>query len=411
MKSGAFRFGQDFTYRNAKFFLRRHPFAKFISGGIPLEALSNFNLVRPDTAREKITNNSKLVKLTRQFYTELKRGIKLSRNYGKAYFQFYKINGKLVFRAFEPANYDAQYDEAGSVIQVEASALVRGVASNNRQKWTGKALEVGFELINEETDVRGEGISELEIVWDVLYAIYMLVSHSAYFVARTGAGLKRLTVSEDALDQDSDLASDLADSLEDYGSADSVLVTPKTINGVEIEFDIKTVDSKTQFMEILMIYIIQLTTITGVPQSVWMGVAKGTLDSGKINEESWYDVIRDTRAKYDPLLRWFVEAIASFNRLIVEEEYMFDFSKRDEMSEDDMVIFIQKQLTTVKQYINLGLKKEKAFELAGLTMEASFFEPQAVISDKSMGFTGQNTPKDGESDLRSDEIEADDDEK
>lgn len=380
-REGLFRFGQTFDLENIKYSYYRDPFANFLCYGLVAEAIKGFDIVNPETGVPH-NSNRMFQKQIRKHLPELIWMIAKKRRDGKVLGAFMDPGNSEdpIFRGFARKDYIADYDKFGRPDKFRATSKIHRVSMTSTHEFTKTDFDSGKvrEFIYKRREKVNYGMSILEPVWDILFALYMLISHSAYFVARTGAGQKELRIPESAINDAGSQATlnKLEESLTHYGAAHDVIVLPETINGTPLELNVKTVDSKQEWAELLDLYITGLVSYTGIPMSVWKGLVPGQLDAGKINEASYHDVLLDIQNEEEDTVRWYVSQLKDWYNWSLSDDYGLEYRGRDQMTRKEELTFKQQQLTIIKQYVNLGVKNEEAFKLGGMELSPDVFKNQ-----------------------------------
>jgi len=376
MREGLFKFGQLFTLRNMRYTYHRNGFANFLCKGLVDDAVGNgFKCTKPGTD-EEMHWNKKLQEKLEKDYSEIKLPLYWQRRDSKSLMAFMvdkEDDSKFIPRAFAVDQYRPKYNEFGDLVSAVAKSKIKGYPTIQDHNFSEEDIKADTvrEIIFERRDQVNEGLSELEAPWDVLYAIYMLVSHSAYFVARAGGGQKKITVPETAInDTGTSVIDDLVESAAHYGAAHDVIVVPKTLAGQEVEFEVVTVNDSMKWMEIFDIYTFVLATITGIPQSTWKGLVPGQLAGAKVNEESYQDVLRDLQAKFNTYFKWVVRQYLKFYKWgSLETEFDISFIPRKPMSEDEEIALTGKKLDLAQKYVSIGFSREQALMQVGIEFE------------------------------------------
>lgn len=390
IREGLFRFGQWFSKANRKFVFYRDPIGNLICEGVVDDAMSKgFDVVKPGT--EDLLNwNTEYQKVSIDHYDEFLQTIYFQRRDGKALQSFMQKDNVLVNFAGAEGQYYLVKDEVAQAISGWFQINIIGFTGHKRQ--TLNAEEDNFmELIIRRKDRVGEGLSELEPLWDVLFAIYMLVSHSAYFVARAGAGLKKATLPETAFTDagNSDVLSTLVSTMSSFGSAGDTILLPKQLGGVDIDFSIETVDTPMDFSRLLDMYLTVISAHTGIPMSALKGIVPGQLSGATVNEESYFDFQRDLQAKYVQYCKWYVRQLNKFYKFNeADEDFDILYRVRKVMSEAEELALDKVRLETVKQWKDLGLTTIEAFKKAGIIditdamLREGIDEPLDLTSDE-----------------------------
>jgi hypothetical protein len=328
-----------------------------------------FDVIEPGT-EDKLDWNDELQKASLDHYDEFLQAIYWQRRDGRALQSFMKKENELVNFAGAAGQYRLYKNALGKPTKGTFTPQIDGFPGTKTQKL--KAEEDNFmELIVDRREKIAEGMSVLEPVWDVLFAIYMLVSHSAYFVARGGAGIKDISVDESVFTDtgSTDILTTLHTALAEFGSASDTIVRPKTLGGQAVDFEIKTIDSMIDFELILRLYLTIFSAHTGIPRSTLEGLVPGQLAGAIVNEASYFDFLFDLQKKYIRYCKWYVRQLIKFYKFTgtdKETEFEIQFKVREVISEQDKTVLMSSKLELAKKYKDLGLSTMKALEKAGV---------------------------------------------
>lgn len=411
IREGLFRFGQWFSRQNRKFSYYRDPFANFLCKGVIDDAmLKGFDVAKVGT-EELLKWNDALQKVLPDHYDEFMQTMYFQQRDGKGLQLMMKKESVLVNFAGAVGQYRLWKNALGKPTKGTFTPQIDGYPGAKLQSLD--ADEDNFmELIINRREKIGEGMSVLEPLWDVLFAIYMLVSHSAYFIARAGAGLKKSKVPESVLTDvgGSDILTTLARAMTEFGSAADTIIVPETLAGVPVDFDIITVDNPIDFGKILDYYLTVIAFHTGIPQSTLKGLVPGQIASGLVNEASYFDFQQDLQSNYIKYYKWFVNQLNKFYTFTVEEDLEFDilFRVRKVISEEQEIELLTKKLGLAKQWKDLGLTTLRAIHMSkieGVT-EADLREG---VDDPPTFLDNKGKPTD-EQDDSNDEEKVEDDE-
>jgi len=322
-----------------------------------------FDVAKPGT-EELLPWNDAMQKIMPGHYQEYLQTIYFQRRDGRSLHTFIKNGADVVNMAGAFNQYEITRDSMGIATTGRFRPTIRNHAGAPSKILNFK--KDSMELIVGRRDQIGDGMSILEAPWDVLFAIYMLISHSAYFVARAGAGLKDLAVDESVLEKDASLLATLQTSMTNFGSAHDTIIRPKTLGGQEVEFNIKTVDSAVDFDRLLMMYFKILSALTGIPQSTWVGLVPGQQQGAEVNEASYHDFLSDMQDALEEYTRWFVLQLNKKYKFNPgEEAYDILWRVRRVISDDQVAVLLGLKADAAAKLKAVGVKSLKALEMAG----------------------------------------------
>lgn len=397
-REGAFRFGGQITYEHLRQHYYRDDVTYFLCKGLIEESVGKgFEVIDPQT-EETLDWDQELQEIIsdRRMMPELVRGLAMERRDGRALLAFMRNGTELIFRSFTHEFYGVDYDEFGEVEEAVAQSDILNRPQRTEHRFGENELESIREIIFRRREKVNSGMSYMEPIWDISIALYFVASHIAYHVARAGAGIKAVeqemdeSTPVDPLD-DEDI-DDLIEKLANFGSANDVLVLPP---GVTMNEKLLNSAGQVRWGEIFDILLARLTIYSGVPSSRLKGLVPGQLEGAEVNEESYFDVLRDIQQLVKPVLRWFVSRIAEFYDLASGDDVSFDirFNVREEMSEVDQLELDMKQLELVEKYVSIGFTREAALRRVGVEFSGSDLEEEMpdTVDDDEVEAEGSNS--------------------
>ena len=328
-REGLYRFGQRFVNKNIQFKYYRDIMTRLICVDIIDEAFSDGVILTKKGEDGKKTKDpvdwfDDWKKESDKHWKEHLNSYYLERRNGQALTQWIVANSKLKLYSFCEDDYEPDYDELTSELIGGKSFLKIVNVSETKTLTFGKMegvdqtphskIEQVQEIMTRRKEQVNEGLSITEIAWDVLTAIYMLMSHSAYFVAKAGAGLMKAKVPASQLEAGVDINT-LARELNEFGSSQSVIIEVTDIEGdpnKNYEIEYITVQSAVQWMELFKMYLIELSILTGIPVSMLEGITPGQLEGALVNESDKFDALEDIQQVYEIHTRHYCEFIADF---------------------------------------------------------------------------------------------------
>jgi len=362
IKEGLFRFGQWFSATNIKFSYYRDPISNLLCKGVIDDAMAKgYDLVKQGT-EELVDWNDEFQKMRTKHFREFKQTIYFQRRNGISLHAFSESDGQLISFAGALGQYMLDYDANGNP--------TKGVFDVPLINYAGMpsidldATKDNFiELIIDRKENINEGMSVLEPVWDVLFAIYMLVSHSAYFIARAGAGLKKAKIPESAMEADGSLVATMVTMMTEFGSASDTIILPESLGGVPIDFSIETIDTAVDFNAILELYLTIISAHTGIPLEALRGAVSGQLSGAELNESSYFDFLRDLQDSYHEYTIWWSGKLIEFYGF-PDEAVDILWKVRKVISEDDEIKLLSSKADLVSKLKKIGIKTIKAIEMS-----------------------------------------------
>lgn len=399
-REGLFRFGQEYINANIEFRIARSPLLKMIVKGLPDDALGKgHDLVELDEKGEPTEDfvdwNDEYQKESTKQWSEFMHAVYDQRGYEKSLMLFTTMPVSKVFKlwAFRDDEYEVKYNDAAEIEKGSADLNILEFTQTIKIPFPETSKDVGVlqdgvplenvrELIKKRKRVKQSGVSDIEAIWDIDVALYMLISHSAYFVARAGSGIKELKYPESMLD-DAGSTTNLITSAAQFGAGQDVIVIPKSIDGIignDVEFDIKTIDNAADWLALLDLYLTMAAIETGIPLTMLKGVTPGQLEGALVNQESRFDVLRDIQDAYESDIKWYSERIAKrLGKDPEKDKYAILQRVREVQTEEQETVQIVQKLTTFQSLTGRKVKPDKVATLLKLKLtEADLEEKQEI---------------------------------
>lgn len=386
LREGAFRFGGQITYDHLREHYYRDDITFFLCKGLIEEAIGKGFEVIDKKTEETLDWDDQLQEYLERDMPEIVRSLAMERRDGRVLSAFLKNGTKLYFRSFTHDFYGVDYDEFADIKEAIALSRIHNYPTDVPHVFKDKKLETIRELILRRREKVNSGMSYMEPVWDISIALYFVASHIAYHVARAGAGIK--AVEQELADGtpvdplDDDAIDDLLQKLAQFGSANDVLWLPP---GVKLSENLLNSAGQVRWAEIFDILLARISIYTGIPMSRLKGLVPGQLEGAEVNEESYFDVLRDLQEQVKSFLRWYVLKITEFYGF-GSEEFDIRFNVREEMSEIDTIKIEKEKLDLVDKYVAQGFTRKEAFERANLEPPKGGFreEPQVEPETENM---------------------------
>ncbi len=409
-REGLYRFGQDFVNKNIRFKYYRDIMTRLICVDIIDEAFSDgVTLLKPDT-QEPVEWFKDWKKESDKHWKEHLNSYYLERRNGQALTQWIVANSKLKLYSFSEDDYEPDYDELTAELIGGKTFLKIINVPNTKTLTFGKmvkgetphsAIEQVQEIMTRRKELVNEGLSITEIAWDILTAIYMLMSHSAYFVAKAGAGLMKAKVPASELKAGADVNT-LARELNEFGSSQSVIIEVTDIDGdpdKNYEIEYITVQSAVQWMELFKMYLIELSILIGIPVSMLEGITPGQLEGALVNESDKFDALEDIQQIYEIHTRHYCEFIADFLGH-GEEEFDIGYNVRRDQTKN-----LIDTLKAFKELSGRTIKPDKVASLLGLELTEEDLEEKQEMPSMIPGQNPFDNPKEGDNGEPEEEIE------
>ncbi|MCK5616027.1 hypothetical protein KAR91_79930 [Candidatus Pacearchaeota archaeon] len=407
-REGLFRFGQRFVNKNIQFKYYRDIMTRLLCVDIINEAFSDGVILTQKGEDGKKTEDPV------EWYDEWKvesdkhwkehlNSYYLERRNGQALTQWIVAKGKLKLYSFSEDDYEPEYDELTAELIGGKSFLKIVNIPKTKDLFFGtlkgvdkphSTIEQVQEIMTRRKEIVNDGLSILEIAWDVLTAIYMLMSHSAYYVAKAGAGLMKAKVPASELAAGADSAT-LARELNEFGSSQNVIIEVTDIDGdkdKKYEIEYITVQSSVQWMELFKMYLIELSILTGIPVSMLEGITPGQLEGALVNESDKFDALEDIQQIYEQHTRHYCEFIADFIGR-GEEEFDIGYNVRRDQTKQ-----LIEKLTAFSTISGRKIKPDKLANMLNLELTEEDLEekqemPMMVPGQNPLDPTGNGKPE------------------
>ncbi|KKN03473.1 hypothetical protein LCGC14_1107370 [marine sediment metagenome] len=394
-REGLFRFGQDFNLKNLRFRIDRDNLCYFLIYGLPEEAFGDgFDLVKPGT-EEVVDWNDKFQEEAKKHHAEGINAVSLEYEGGESLATFMINKGKLKLWAFPIDQYEIQYEEVtGKIKGGKADIKIANVTGETKitfgsEKSVDNHLELDnvYELLTRPIpELKNKGRPLLQPAWDAIIARYMLISHSAYNVARGGSGIKKQTMKESYLNDASTSIDALLSDASKFGSAhDSIL---NLVDDAGLPILTTTVEPYTGSLpmaEFNREYLIDIMFSIGIPVAVLQGLTPGELVGALVNESSKFDALEDMGSKFNNFWMWFSRRIAAF--IGRNEDFDIKWNSRR-----DLVTQMIEKLEAFKSITGRTPKPDIVAKMIGLKLEEKDLEEKQEIP--ALGQPTNGEPKD-----------------
>lgn len=335
-----YRFGQDFDYDKVRFQWRRTPYANRLVVGVVADAIGKkFNVIDTETG-EPVENNEEIKDIIETMWLDILKTIHFQRAYGKSLGMFFTVDGMDVpiFRAYDMRHYFVEYDEFGFPIKYNITNNVGGVmAISTGRDVVDDELDFTYELLIDEEEAKGEGLSVLESVWDTLFSLMQLDENGTYYAIRYGAGIRYLKIPQEKL-SNSAYMSNLNSFLSGAIGVNGVFSLPYTVStgGTKMETEIVNENAvQIKFLEIRDLLIGSLSAQTGIPREIFLGSEIGLRSSEK-NEDRYFDYLQSIQDDYKPFFKWIVSTLNTKFEWFSEDLLIdIDYVGRDTLSDEE----------------------------------------------------------------------------
>lgn len=382
-REGAFRFGGQISYDNLREHYYRDDITYFLCKGLIEEAIGKgFEVV--DDNDQPLDWNDEFQDVLGQYIPELIRGLAIERRDGRALLAFMSDSGNLYFRSFTQEFYGVDYNKFGDIEEAVAKSRIDGYPSDVDHRFEQSDIDSIREIILRRREKVNSGMSYMEPIWDISIALYFVASHIAYHVARAGAGIKAVEMESDEhtpVDPlDDDDIDNLIEDLAQFGSANDVLYLPP---GVTLKESLLNSAGQIKWMELFDILLARISIYTGVPGSRLKGIVPGQLEGAEVNEESYFDVLRDIQEQVKPVIKWFVRRLNDFYEWEDDPDFDILFNVREEMSEADQLDLDMKKVEYASALMQAGFTKVQAFKKAGIDISINDLEDEPDTVEQS----------------------------
>lgn len=396
-----YRYGQLFTYDNAKVAWRRQAFAHKLVVGVVDDAIGKgFNIIDSKT-KKIIKNNTEAQEIIATMWTDLKKTMYYDRAYGKSLGMFFLPAGANIpiWRAYDIRNYYASYDKFAIPTMYHITNSVGGTdAQSETMEVIDGDLDFAYEIITREDDEKGEGLSVLEPVWDTLFALSSLDENATYYAIRYGAGIRYMKIPQSKF-TDTAFMSKVMAMLKGAIGANGVYALPyATVAGVKEEFDIASESAvQIDFLSLQRLFLGSLSAQTGIPLEVWLGALLGLRSSEK-NEDRYFDYLQSIQDDYRKFLKWIVYKLNTLFKWFEEALIIgIEFIGRDTMSKDEMITFIGKKLDIATK-AGYTIPKNWLAGVLEIPLEEKELDPLGINKDVNDDTDDEADPDDSDKD-------------
>jgi len=375
-----YRFGVSFDYAKVKFAWRRQPYANKLVVGVIDDAIGKkFDIIDVGTG-ESIENNKEAMEVIETMWLDIIKNIHFQRAYGKSLGMLFKVDGREmpVWRAYDTNDYFVEYDDFGFPIKYTITNRIGGTAAKvDMRDVVANELDFTYELIINETEAKGDGISVLESVWDQLFALSQLDENGTYYAIRYGAGIRYLKIPQSKL-TDSTYMNSLLSFLEGSVGVNGVHSLPYTEvpGGTRMETEIVNESAvQIRFLELRDMLLGSLSSQTGIPREVFLGSQIGLRSSEK-NEDSYFDYLQSIQDDYKPFFKWIIHLLNGIFEWFGEDTIIdIKYVGRDTLSDDETVEMI-KQKVEIANKAGFDVDKEWLANILDIPLEDKVIPPQ-----------------------------------
>lgn len=377
-----FRYGQDFTYFNAKVAWRRKGYANRLVVGVVDEAIGKgFHVIDVKT-KKPVKNDDEIREVLELLWLDIKKACYYDRAYGKSLGMFFYETGMTmpIFRAFDINNYFVKYNELAIAEQYDITDKVGGMFTSTKTRQViDNDLNAAYEIIIREDDTKGEGLSVLEPVWDTLFALSSLDAQGTYYGIRYGAGIRYMKIPESKFNNPA-FMSQINKMLKGAIGANGVYNLPyETVAGVKEELEINSEDAvQIRFLELKKLLLGTLAGQTGIPLEIWEGSMLGLRSSEK-NEDKYFDYLQGVQDDYRRFFKWIVYMLNSFfqwfpDTTLIALEYVY----RETLDEGEKLAQLSQKLDIASK-AGFNVPMEWLVEqLGGMPLEEKSLDPLGI---------------------------------
>lgn len=390
-----FRFGQGFTLAKASYMWRRTAYANFWVSKVVKKSIKG--LVFKDVgSKDKAKWSDDAVKWIKSQWKDVIKGIEFQREGGKSSFimvEDVENSKEVLLRSFRMNKYQISYNKSGNINSFEAIESIGGInADTITHKFEGDKLKkYVYELIINETDTKGEGISEMEACWDTFIGLMMLDASGTYFVIRNGSGVPISKVPM-SLMSDSEFMEIFDDAIVGIGSPNDAITIPTSDNPDEagVSFDFVQADQM-DFLALRDLLLGSLAVITSYPREGWLGSELG-LRSGETNKKKQDGVHQEIQNMYRNTIEWII------NTANMNYEWFPEGNKFEIDYESDIAISLEEKLIQFRENAELAQKLgydldiAEVIEILGLKLTKK--EPLDLVPKQPIDDDGKEKPID-----------------
>ncbi len=402
-REGLFRFGQKFVNKNIQFKYYRDIMTRLICVDIIDEAFSDgVTLLKPDT-QEPVEWFKDWKKESDKHWKEHLNGYYLERRNGQALTQWIVANAVLKLYSFSEDDYEPEYNKlTAELIGGKSFLKIINIPETKTLTFGGMVkgdpphskIEQVQEIMTRRKELVNEGLSILEIAWDVLTAIYMLMSHSAYYVAKAGAGIMKGKIPASEITGGADVTK-FAREMNEFGSSQGAIIEVTHIDDdpeKKYEVEYITVPNSVPWMEIFKVYLIELSILTGIPVSMLEGITPGQLEGALVNESDKFDALEDIQQNYEQHTRHYCEFIADFLGH-GEEEFDIGYNVRRDQTKQ-----LIEKLKAFKELTGRTVKPKVIADFLDLQIEEKDLEEKQEMPSMIPGQDPNAVPPNGKPD-------------
>lgn len=367
MDFSAFRYGQVFTYENLREVADRDPYARFLVREIVEEALgAGFDLIDPET-EEKLEQSDAVWQALEAHWPEYIKANELERTYGRSVLAvFFSDNpntrSQPFITAFEPKEIDTskmEYynDRSLKTIGLKMRTVMNDSAlSEEIQEIGGKDIENVLLCRSGTKKDWWKGRSYLEPIWDELFGLRLLRCGATLLGIRVGAGLKIII---EPLNLPPLIRDQLRSGAKKMDSIDGAFFVPEGVD-VKLQSTTGTFD----YEKLRSILQEAISAYSKIPMARFRGIEPGQLEAGKVNESSYFDVLRKIQRPNVARTKWLISRFDIFHKFNLPDNFDISWRVRPELTEEEQVSidFIRTQRLTLLVQNNIITREAAARE-------------------------------------------------
>lgn len=404
-----FRMWQDFTLAELYEIVNRSPLAYYLAFGIVEEAYQ-YGFMVVDNEGEKHEKDREIQ--DSEYYDEdlqaLTMAVGNARTYGANNIWFKEFQEKWTFLNYttgdipDHTSFTVEFDDKFKIIKTELKMKVGSKATD----YTITDNEELFLFVNEKGP-KFRGRSELEAIFDNLFAETILMMQLILYIIRIGSGVHKLLVNESLFGdnpQSKALFKNLKGQLDKMG-LNTKLMFPKEIDGVETSYELYTgTGGSVNFKEAHTVLLTPIASKTGIPLEKLRGESTA-FASTEVHQSQYFQQLVKIRTKFKDMHKWKIS-----KRYDMElDSFGIDYKINPELSEKEKTESNYNKLDAlskldVNQLADFGISPERLMTFLDIDIEID----EALISKREVE---RQTMRDAfESEDETDDTEDDDDE-
>lgn len=360
----AFRFGQPYSYENARFVVDRDPYARIVARDLEEEALgAGFDAVDPKT-EEVLSWSDDMWKELKPHWEQFIYAAELQNTFEWSILVTLAndnptLKGIPFLKAFEPAD----VDQSRTAFYRDGS-----LKSTRVHLWNKDALDHWFEIgVNDGFQSREpanidnafytrysykrkfwKGRSEIENIWDIIWGLRAIHMGCTIFAIRKAAGL-RIVVLPPGMNASSEEVSDMRTASKKMDAFDAFFIIPP---GADVKVD---ASGQADYSSLKDTLLSALSAKTGIPLAKFNGIEMER-QGGDFNQELMFDAWRYKQRIRTPMTEWVTNRFNLFFSWYDEgTDWKPMFRMRVEVSDKEKSEILSTNVTSYSEAISANL--------------------------------------------------------